>query len=336
MSFINFSGVFGVYEGTKLIESGAYGFANKNFRIKNNTNFCYGTASGTKGFTAVSILTLAAENKLNLDDCVKKLLNAKAEKYGPLHWLSEEVTVRSLLNHTSGVSDYFDEDYVEDFEEALCGNANYHYEKPENFFPLIENMWKKQEAPYSSAGTFKYSNGGFVLLAAVAEAVSGMSFPAFVKEHVFTKFNMNSTGLYRLDETLPDGIVCATGYQQNGRSNIYEVPVIGGGDGGAFTTLADMAQFWHSLDPELNPESTLSPLVEKAWSPCVEGDDGLYGLGFWLRKENPNIVFLEGFDPGLQFFSFYNRVTKRSLTICLNDEQSNCREVFEKYFEQVQ
>ena len=46
MSLKNFSGVFGVYEGTKLIESGAYGFADKNFRIKNNTNFCYGTASG--------------------------------------------------------------------------------------------------------------------------------------------------------------------------------------------------------------------------------------------------------------------------------------------------
>ena len=84
MSFTNFSGVFGVYEGTKLIESGAYGFANKNFRIQNSTDFCYGTASGTKGFTAVSILTLSAEKKLNLDDSVKKLLTAKTEKYGLL------------------------------------------------------------------------------------------------------------------------------------------------------------------------------------------------------------------------------------------------------------
>ncbi len=336
MSFTNFSGVFGVYEGTKLIESDAYGFANKNFRIQNSTDFCYGTASGTKGFTAVSILTLAAENKLNLDDSVKKLLTAKTEKYGLLDWLSEKVTVRSLLNHTSGVPDYFDEDFVDDFEEALCGNANYHYEKPEDFFPLIENMWKKQQAPYSSAGAFKYSNGGFVILAAVVEAVSGMSFPSFAKQHIFIKFGMKSTGFFRLDETSPDGIVCATGYQQNGRSNIYGIPVTGGGDGGAFTTIADMAQFWHNLDPVLNPESTLSPFIEEAWSPCIEGDGGLYGLGFWLRKENPHIVFLEGFDPGVQFFSFYNRETKRSLTICLNDEQKKCSEIFEKYFGLVQ
>ena len=58
--------------------------------------------------------------------------------------------------------------------------------------------------------------------------------------------------------------------------------------------------------------------------------------GFWLRKENPHIVFLEGFDPGVQFFSFYNRDTKRSLTICLNDEQTKSSEVFEKYFGLVQ
>ncbi|MBQ1869229.1 MAG: hypothetical protein II146_02005, partial [Treponema sp.] len=80
----------------------------------------------------------------------------------------------------------------------------------------------------------------------------------------------------------------------------------------------------------------LSPLVEEAWSPCIEGDDGFYGLGFWLRKDNPRLVFLEGFDPGVQFFSFYNRNTKRSLTICLNDEQKKCSEVFEKYFGLVQ
>ncbi len=46
MRFTIFSGVFGIYEGTKLIESGAYGFASKNFRIQNSTSFCYGTASG--------------------------------------------------------------------------------------------------------------------------------------------------------------------------------------------------------------------------------------------------------------------------------------------------
>ena len=96
-----------------------------------------------------------------------------------------------------------------------------------------------------------------------------------------------------------------------------------------------MASFWNKLDPELNPESKLPPLIEEAWEAKLDGDDGLYGLGFWMRRENPRIVFLEGFDPGVQFFSFYNRDTKRTLTICLNDEQMNCGEVFNNYFTQL-
>ena len=344
MNFKNFSGVFGLYERTNLLENGSAGFADKNFDIKNNTDFSYATASGTKGFTAVAILTLAAEKRLNLDSCVKQIVlqsdgtafNSTEQKYGSLEWLSDAVTIRSLLNHTSGVPDYFDEEIFDDFEGCLYGNANYHYEKPEDFFPLTEAVWESQKKPYSSAGNFKYSNGGFVILAAVVEAVTGRAFSDYVSENVFAKLEMHKSGFFRLDEAPPAGIVRATGYQKNGRSNVYGVPVIGGGDGGAFTTVFDMANFWNKLDPELNPQSVLSPLTEEAWKPQLKGDDGLYGLGFWIREENPRIVFLEGFDPGVQFFSFYNRNSKRSLTICLNDEQTNCNEIFEKYYNMVE
>ncbi len=339
MNFKNFSGVFGLYERTELIENGSAGLADKNFGIKNNTDFSYATASGTKGFTAVAILTLAAEKRLSLDSCVKQILlqsDSAAQKYGSLEWLSDAVTIRSLLNHTSGVPDYFDEEIFDDFEGCLCGNANYHYEKPEDFFPLTEAVWKSQKTPYTSAGKFKYSNGGFVILAAVVEAVTGRAFSDYVSGNIFAKLGMYKSGFFRLDETPSAEIVRATGYKADGRSNVYGVPVIGGGDGGAFTTVFDMANFWNRLDPELNPQSTLSPLIKEAWKPQLKGDDGLYGLGFWIREENPRIVFLEGFDPGVQFFSFYNRISKRSLTICLNDEQTNCNEIFEKYYNIVE
>ncbi|MBP5157526.1 MAG: serine hydrolase [Treponema sp.] len=338
MDFPHFSGVFGVYDRTTAIEAGASGLADKNFSIPNNPAFSYQTASGTKGFTAVALLSLVAGGQVGLDDCAKRILTScpDSQKYGSIEWLSDDVTLRSLLNHTSGVPDYFDEDYIDDFEAALCGGANYRYEKPEQFFPLMEAAWKKQETPYAAAGSFKYSNGAFVILAAVVEAVSGESFPNFVAGHVFKPFGMGRSGFFRLDERAPDGIVKASAYQKNGRSNIYAVPVIGGGDGGAYTNPQDMARFWTGLDPELNAQSLLAPLVEEAWTVGQDGDDGLYGLGFWMRKEAPRIVFLEGFDPGVQFFSYYNRDTKRSLTICLNDEVAGCGEVFERYFPMVE
>ena len=334
MELKHFSGVFGVYDRTVPVTTGNAGFADQNFQIPNNPAFSYQTASGTKGFTAAAILMLIAEGMLRPDDSVKTILskNGGFRRYGTLEWLSETVTVRSLLSHTSGVPDYFDEDLTDDFETALNGTANYHYERPEQFFPLAEAVWQKQEKPYASRGLFKYSNGGFVLLAAAAEAVSGTSFRNCVRNLVFQPLGMDRSGFFRLDEQTPAGIVRVAAYQKNGRSNIYAVPVIGGGDGGAYTNPQDMARFWTGLDPDLNPGSPAAPLVREAWTPVIEGGGNRYGLGFWISSEKPEIVFLEGFDPGVQFFSYYNRNTKRSLTICLNDETMNCDEVFSRYY----
>ena len=338
MHFNHFSGVFGTFDRTALLQSGSAGLADKNFSVPNDPSYSYQTASGTKGFTAAALLTLAAEGKLGLDDCVRTILlnSADPQKYGKLEWLTETVTVRSLLNHTSGVPDYFDEAQMDSFEEALQGRPNNQFERPEQFFPLTEEVWRTQETPYAFRDMFKYSNGGFVVLAAAVEAVSGESFPDYVTGHIFRLFGMEKSGFFRLDGRTPDGAIRATAYLENGRSNIYSVPVIGGGDGGAYTNPQDMARFWNRLDPELNSGSPLAALVEEAWTPGQEGEGNLYGLGFWISSRNPKIVFLEGFDPGVQFFSFYNRGTKRSLTICLNDEKMNCDEVFARYYSEVE
>lgn len=144
MEFTHFSGVFGVYDRTALLKTGAAGLADRNFMIQNDPAFSYQTASGTKGFTAAAIFTLVAEGKIRLEDRAKDLLakSPDAKKYGALDWLSDTVTIQSLLGHTSGVPDYFDEETMDDFEDALNGTANYHYEKPEQFFPLAEKVWK--------------------------------------------------------------------------------------------------------------------------------------------------------------------------------------------------
>lgn len=338
MGFEHFSGVFGVYDRTDLLTEGQAGLADRNFAVPNNPAFSYQTASGTKGFTAAAVLTLAARGKLSLDESVKAVLrkDRNHRKYGELEWLSETVTVRSLLNHTSGVPDYFDEELVSDFEEALNGTPNYHYENPEQFFPLAETVWKKQQTPYAAGGSFKYSNGGFVLLAAAVEAASGESFRDYAADRLFRPFGMDHSGFFRLDEPAAEGVIRAAAYQRNGRSNIYAVPVIGGGDGGAYTNPSDMARFWDALDPEIHPDSPTAALTEEAWTPRQEGGGNRYGLGFWIRQDNPRVVFLEGFDPGVQFFSFYNRDTKRSLTICMNDESGNCDEVFARYYSMVE
>lgn len=335
---MHFSGVFGLYDRTAPLETGSAGFADVNFAIQNDPSFSYQTASGTKGFTAAAVLCLAAEGKIGLDARARDILRNSADprRYGNLAWLDGTVTIRSLLDHTSGIPDYFDEEITDDFEGALNGTRNDRYERPEDFFPLMEEAWKRQETPYTSRDSFKYSNGGFVVLAAVVEASSGEPFPEYVSGHVFQRCGMDRSGFFRLDGPAPGGTVRATAYRKDGRSNIYSVPVIGGGDGGAYTNPADMARFWNALDPEINPQSPAAGLVEEAWIPRQKAEENFYGLGFWISGKNPRTVFLEGFDPGVQFFSFYNRDTKRSLTICLNDESMNCDEVFGQYYSMIE
>ena len=137
MDFRHFGGVFGVYERTDPLTTGGAGLADRNFTIPNDPSFSYQTASGTKGFTAAAVLALIAEGKAGLDDCVKRILaeSHEPQKYGKLEWLDEMVTFRSLLSHTSGVPDYYDEDLTDSFEDVLNGTPCYHYEKPEQFLP---------------------------------------------------------------------------------------------------------------------------------------------------------------------------------------------------------
>ena len=96
-----------------------------------------------------------------------------------------------------------------------------------------------------------------MVLAAVVEAVSGERFPDYVTGHVFASFGMKKSGFFRFDEPARNGVIRASAYRENGRSNIYAVPVIGGGDGGAYTNPADMALFWTGMDPEIQDRKSV-------------------------------------------------------------------------------
>ena len=97
---------------------------------------------------------------------------------------------------------------------------------------------------FRPAGAFAYSNSGYVVLALIAERVAGRSFPGLVGERVLGPAEMFSSAFLRMDALPGDA---AIGYLQNGRTNVLHLPVRGSGDGGAFTTVADMRRFWAAL-----------------------------------------------------------------------------------------
>lgn len=292
------SGVIHIAQADKVIFSQAYGYANRAENLPNRLNTRFGIASGGKLFTAAAICMLAEQKQLTLQDPLRKYLG------NALPLIDEHVSLHQLLNHTSGIPDYFDENLLDDYEDYwqnLAERPFYAMRTAQDFFPLIE----KKPMQFSPGEKFAYNNMGFVLLGWVVEQVSGIRFQTFVEEMVFGPAWMRSSG-YFLSNQLPGNT--ALGYidEPNGgwHTNQFAIPILGHGDGGTYTTAADIGRFWKAffekryfsdilLNEMLTPQTRVSP-------------DGIsqYGLGIWINDLAPLRCYsISGEDPGVNFYS---------------------------------
>jgi hypothetical protein len=124
---------------------------------------------------------------------------------------------------------------------------------------------------------------------------------------------MADTGFARSNQ-LPAG--AAIGYLTDGRSNVLHLPVRGAGDGGAYSTLADLEALWLSLFAErIVPPPVVEPLVEARSD--VAADHRRYGPGFWLPPDRETVM-LEGTDAGVSCRTVYDRPLGLSYTVISN------------------
>ena len=224
-----------------------YGLADRAAGIPITPKTRFGLASVTKLFTAVAIADCVSAGRLRFDDAVADLLAAQRRP----STLRRDVTVHHLLTHTSGIADYCEEDedspgYLEDYGTLFGDLPSYSMLRPVDFLPLFADR-----PPYRPPGKkWQYSNAAYVVLGLVIEEVSGQPYTDFVQERVFDRAGMTSSGFFRLDEARPN---VAVGYLPRPspdapwRSNIYRMPVIGGADGGAFSTTGDLDRFLHRI-----------------------------------------------------------------------------------------
>jgi CubicO group peptidase (beta-lactamase class C family) len=132
------------------------------------------------------------------------------------------------------------------------------------------------------------------MLSVAVEAATGRDFYDLVQERVLDPAGMTHTAFHRSDR-LPSN--AALGYLEDGRSNVLHLPVRGAGDGGAYSTLADLESLWRSLfRGEILPPALVDRLV--APRNDVPKERKRYGLGFWLRPDR-DTVMLEGMDAGV-------------------------------------
>ena len=222
---------------------GCYGLADRATGTQVSSKTRFGLASVTKMFTAVAFAALVREGRLQFDDRVVDLLPPERRP----STLRDDVTVHHLLCHTSGIADYCEEDetspaYLADYGSLWDERPNYAMLRPADFLPLFGGL-----PPYRPPGVeWQYSNAGYIVLGLVIEEVAGQDYVDVVQQRVFDRAAMTASGFFRLDEARPDvavGYLPRSSSDDPWRTNIYRVPVIGGPDGGAFSTAADLDGF---------------------------------------------------------------------------------------------
>ena len=284
----NFSGVISIVQRGKNIFQGEYGFADKANEIPNKMDTKFGTASAGKVFVATAILNLIEKKHIKLDSTIGEILKFDLKQ------IDSGITVRQLLNHTSGIPDYFDESVMDNYEELWINTPNYRIRKSSDLIPLFID----KPMMYSKGERFQYNNTGYVVLGLIIEEITGKPFDVYLQETIFNSCKMTDTGYFELDR-LP--AKCAFSYiydkeKDDYRTNIFSIDAKGSGAGGAFTTALDVEKFWMALlsDKLINKES-----LKMMFSPQVS--EGCYGYGVWLL--NGKIPSFQGCDPGVNFIT---------------------------------
>jgi CubicO group peptidase (beta-lactamase class C family) len=321
-----FSGVVSIFRGEEKFYSEAFGYADIANKRKNNVKTRFAIASGTKFFTALGIGRLIEEGRLSPDTTVREIFHKD------FTYIEPQANIGQLLTHTSGIYDYYDEDLEIDSENFFVDIPWYQLQTPTDYLPLFEN--KKQK--YLPGERFSYSNGGFIFLGIIIENVTGQLYRDFIHSHVFAPAQMTDSGYYAFNQ-LPKNTAYGYKKSQNGdrETNIYNLPVRGGSDGGAYTTTYNLYNFWRALFSN----KILSKQLTKAFlSPHVIVDDPIeYGYGVYISKfSGMDMFFIVGGDAGVGFDSRYIPEKEIQITIISNttDGEEKIRDVIYSELEQ--
>jgi CubicO group peptidase (beta-lactamase class C family) len=304
-----FSGVIRIDRGADGVElAEAYGFAHRGYQVANTIDTQFGIASGTKGLTALTVVSLIEAGVLEASTTARSVL-------GPdLPLIDDEVTVEQLLAHRSGIGDYFDEDAAHPITDYVLPVPVHELATTEQYLAVLDGHPSK----FGPGERFSYCNGGYVVLALIAERTSGTPFPELVNQRVCGPAGMRDTEFLRSDEPSSRA---AVGYlsSDSARTNVLHLPVRGSGDGGIYSTAADIHALWTAFFAgRIVAEEWVAEMVRPRSD--VPAESMRYGLGFWLHQSSETVV-LEGFDAGVSFRSVHDPLRGLSHTVLSNTSE---------------
>ena len=290
----------------RVIFAKAYGLADRAHQIPNTMATRFAIASGTKGLTALTVVSLINDHALRLSTTARSVLGTD------LPLIGDDVTIEHLLSHRSGIGDYLDEEAADEVTDYVLTVPAQELATTEQYLAVLDG----HPAKFPPGERFSYCNSGYVVLALVAERASGVAFHQLVADRVCRPAGMVDTEFLRSDE-LPAGT--ALGYLPlpgRSRTNVFHLPVLGSGDGGTYSTVADINAFWQSLfTGKIVPTSWVSEMVHPRSD--VPAESKRYGLGFWLGRHSDTVI-LEGYDAGVSFRSVHDPKTTLTCTVISN------------------
>ena len=166
----------GIVRNDSIIFSKGYGMANLEYEIPNSPATIFHMASVSKQFTAYSIVLLARQGKLQLDDDIHKYLPWFPD-------LKEKITIRNLLNHTSGIRDQW----------QLLAIAGTRLDDVITQDHIVKILSKQQALNFKPGEKYSYSNSGFTMLAEIVKSVTGQTLRKFTDSAIFKPLGTSHT-----------------------------------------------------------------------------------------------------------------------------------------------
>ncbi len=281
-----FSGVVLLAQGDRVILHEARGFASVEYEAANRPGTRFNLGSINKLFTRVAIGQLVEKGTISLEDKIGKFLPGY-----PNREAADKVSVRQLLDMTSGIGDFFGRKFMDTPKDRIRSLDDY---LP--FFaaePLL----------FEPGNQRRYSNGGYVVLGLIVEKASGQNYFDYVRDHIYIPAGMSDTG--HLDADVP-AVNVASGYTRDWdgsghgkeprRNNMYTRPARGSSAGGGYATAMDLFRFARAL----RTGKLLGPLAGEWFSGPQAYAGGAPGINAELEMDpipGWTVVVMGNYDP---------------------------------------
>jgi CubicO group peptidase (beta-lactamase class C family) len=260
----DFSGSALVARDGRILYQHAFGYANLEWKIRNDLQTKFEIGSMTKQFTALLVLQFVNDGSINLDGHLSDYLPYYRKDTG------SRVTVRELLSHTSGIPDFIS---TPDFLDGPASRTTYSVKD-------FARKYCSGNLEFEPGTRFHYSNSGYFLLGAVLERVSGRSYEQLLKDRIFTRLGMNDSGYAHSETIIPHR---ASGYERssdglrNARFYDMSIPFAAGA---LYSTVGDLFLWDQALYGDRLLAANLRELLFK---PNLEG----YGFGWGILVPKP-------------------------------------------------